>query len=245
MELIEAAHLLRFNLANGWPETFSTEQAAALQSWRKDMEKTAWNKEASNWRTLIGIALQAGELEHTTTTTRVQVRAAQHVPVSEFGGWPDQYTRGGVRYAYTSPAQFKDVTHHHITAPAFAAWLAAQGIEPSPHIAAWFKVQGVAPAVQVAPEMLPVSNEAMTAPRRILKQKALVAEMEHKWPAIESDLSEASRNGLSAAAKVDGGWDVEAAEAWAKCRGKLKEPAAVHQLAAPWSGTVTKHRIQG
>ena len=74
--------------------------------------------------------------------------------------WPDAYTVGGVRYAYTEPAVFKEVTTYHITASEFSDWLTEQGEEPSKHIAAWFKVQGVsakgnqeepAPAAQVEP----------------------------------------------------------------------------------------------
>lgn len=44
-------------------------------------------------------------------------------------------------------------TDYAIAAPDFAAWLARQGMEPSPHIAAWFKVCKVstAPAPQPAP----------------------------------------------------------------------------------------------
>jgi hypothetical protein len=37
----------------------------------------------------------------------------------------------------------REVNHTHITAQDFAAWLAANDIEPSRHVAAWFKAMGV------------------------------------------------------------------------------------------------------
>lgn len=44
-------------------------------------------------------------------------------------------------------------TEYAISAHDFAAWLAAQGEEPSPHIRAWFKANGVTPtAAPTAPE---------------------------------------------------------------------------------------------
>jgi hypothetical protein len=40
-------------------------------------------------------------------------------------------------------------TTYTVTAPAFAAWLAAQGETPSPHVQAWFDAVGVAGAALV------------------------------------------------------------------------------------------------
>ncbi len=85
--------------------------------------------------------------------------------------WPDAYMVGGVRYAYTKPAVFKEVTTYHITASDFSDWLAEQGEEPSKHIAAWFKVQGVsakgqqaepapAPAAPVGPEQVTATKQS-------------------------------------------------------------------------------------
>lgn len=60
-------------------------------------------------------------------------------------------------------------TDYSLTAPVFAAWLAAQGLEPSTHIAAWFKALRVnaqaAPALatNTAPPA-PVADSASNAP---------------------------------------------------------------------------------
>lgn len=48
--------------------------------------------------------------------------------------------------------------YYMIAAPDFAAWLAAQGMEPSPHIAAWFKAQGAGEVmVQITPAPAPTA----------------------------------------------------------------------------------------
>ena len=160
LELIEAAKLLRFDPANGWPETFTRHALAALHTWRKGIELKAWNDDAADWRKLVELAIQAGAIEHATTTERIKTRAQGRRIVNpgfasrewvERGFESAQVERrsflgGTIPTAYTQPAQYADVTHHHITAPAFAAWLAAQGLEPCTHIAAWFKAQGVGSA---------------------------------------------------------------------------------------------------
>lgn len=89
-----------------------------------------------------------------------------------------------------------------------------------------------------------VTTVPATNPRRILKKCALISDLEHEWPTISKDLSEASRNGLSASAKKEGGWDVEAARAWADSRGKLKTQAHVLvNSASLWNNSVTRHKL--
>lgn len=81
-------------------------------------------------------------------------------------------------------------------------------------------------------------------PQRILKQSALIAELEHVWPTIAQDLKEASRNGLTRDAKMENGWDVNAARAWADHKGKLKSQTPLTALSAStWPGEVTRHTI--
>lgn len=149
LELIEAASLLGFKPEKGWPEAFTHAVMAALQSWRKGMERKDWNKETATWRKLIELALASGAIEHTTTTERVQVSPQIRRIVNPGYGSSDWTGRGfergfaSAQISYVQPGQSKEVTRHHITASAFAAWLAAQSMEPSPHIAAWFKAQGV------------------------------------------------------------------------------------------------------
>lgn len=105
--------------------------------------------------------MAGGAVEHTITTERVQVTpAVRQVTHPGFGNfeWEERgfetssFLGDTRRTAYTQPAQHRDVTRHHITAQAFAAWLAAQGQEPSPHIAAWFTAVGTptAPAETTA-----------------------------------------------------------------------------------------------
>lgn len=47
-----------------------------------------------------------------------------------------------------------------------------------------------------------------------------------RWRSLDSDLKNASDNGLRDAAKVDGGWDGARAAEWAVSRGKMDNPAA-------------------
>lgn len=157
LELIEAARLLKIDPAHGWPDTFDHSRIAALQSWHKGMENKDWHTEAANWRKLLKLAIASGALSSATTTERVQITPAVRRTIHPGIASRDWETRGfetanyeyrsflggTLRTAYIQPAQYKDVTRHHITAPAFAAWLTAQGMEPSTHVAAWFKARGV------------------------------------------------------------------------------------------------------
>lgn len=66
-------------------------------------------------------------------------------------------------------------TDYAITAPTFAAWLARQDEEPSPHIAAWFKAVGVAPATAAKPPA-----PAPTAPPAV----ETIAQRNDRWLAM-------------------------------------------------------------
>ncbi len=72
---------------------------------------------------------------------------------------------------------------------------------------------------------------AATATEVKLKRAAFIKAHAHEWPTIAADLSDASDNGLSKAARVPdqhGMWFVERAKTWARERGKLpgsKPPA--------------------
>ena len=149
LELIEAAGLLGFDAAHGWPATFTHDKAARLQTWRKGMERKAHRIEATTWTKLIELALAAGDIAHTTTTELVPDRdyfgLFDPIPLSDFDDWRHKdgfyFADGKARRQYIGPP--KSVTHHHITAPDFAAWLAAKGMEPSLHAAAWFKAHRI------------------------------------------------------------------------------------------------------
>lgn len=63
-----------------------------------------------------------------------------------------------------------------------------------------------------------------------IKKTALVKKHSHHWPTIESDLSEATRNGLSAAWVRHGWWDESAALAWAENNGKVRQALTMSAL---------------
>lgn len=89
--------------------------------------------------------------------------------------------------------------------------------------------QDISQAIAAAPNELLAPTPASKAPpatiassERVVKRKALVAELQHEWPGIEQHLGEASRNGLSAAAMRPKGWAVDAARQWARDTGVLR-----------------------
>ena len=150
---VAAAYFTRQEHGAGWQANMATGQLAALQ--RPYAYGDSKGRRAC-WalRDELADACKAGAIEHTSTTERVQTAPAIDLtPISLTQNWPSQYCGPyGEPRGYTSPAQFKEVTHHRITAPAFATWLAAQGQEPSPHIDAWFTAVGTptAPAETTA-----------------------------------------------------------------------------------------------
>lgn len=84
------------------------------------------------------------------------------------------------------------------------------------------------------------------APARFVKRAVLVAELQGEWGTIESDLKQASNNGLTAAAYNGHAWDIDKARKWAAERGKLgapiKQATPVVRLANAWTGPVKKHK---
>lgn len=76
-----------------------------------------------------------------------------------------------------------------------------------------------------------------------MKRSALIAELEHEWPSIEADLSDARRNGLyEAHAPRHGEWYPDKARAWAKSKGKLKAQA-IKLSSGIFGGSRTINRI--
>lgn len=151
-----------------------------------------------------------------------------------------------------------EVIEPHVSASDFAAWLASEGVTPSPLVAEWFKHQGVAspapaPApAQAAAEPAPVVGDSASNARVVpFKKAALIAAHVHEWPTIERDISDANANGLATAAKAGArGWRQADALTWARAKGKLicaAKPAdsltqAMHNLGALPS---RKHTMQG
>jgi len=126
-----------FRGLSGWPDAMTTPQLAALQvpaqakSYRVD--KSIYNA--------INADVASGELPSTTQTKNVVIRHE-----NRFQGYKiNQFTGQSVEVFGTVPVH-GDKEFHYITAPAFAAWLAANREPPSVHIQAWFDAVGVAGA---------------------------------------------------------------------------------------------------
>lgn len=221
LKLFEAARAIGgFDPANGWPETFTSQQLAYLQTHQPHIDRTEWSRVAGPWLDAISQAVKSGRLPHTETTHPVMVRR----PTRDLS----KDSLFGAHYYEVRPAQYKTVVHHHITAPDFAAFLAHIGEKPGRLMAAWLEAAGVK---LDAPER--------EQPRQLRKRRFLVKELEPEWPTIEGDLREASRNGLKDAAHVGGAspWDLEKAREWAKTNGKLDHsppPAPAPAPASPW-----------
>lgn len=112
------------------------------------------------------------------------------------------------------------------------------------HIKATQAAQQTAPAQNTATPA-PVADSTSTTQDVTMKKAALIAQLEYEWASIEADLSDATRNGLKAAAHAGkhGEWYKDRARAWAVSKGKIKQDAPVHSLAAAWSGAVTRNTI--
>lgn len=147
---VAGRHFTKDEHSAGWPQTLQPVQIAALQRpYQRGTgpEFLAVRKHTEALRNALISACVSNALSHTATTTKVMSKAAQVEQPSRFASssWlaRDGFHMAGARIGYTHPAQYKDVTFYQIDAPAFAAWLAAQGQTPSAHIAAWFDAMGI------------------------------------------------------------------------------------------------------
>ena len=238
----QAASLAWFDDSKGWPATVTPEQAIALQCRRLG---SAWSEYTNHPDTRemtarVRAAVKAGALELTTTTEKkpTQQRRVISPGVNVRWGsgaeWP-------VQRRLPPPTEFKTVKTHHITAPAFAAWLALNKQEPARHVAAWFAAQGVNTAAAQPQAAAPATAKPVTLTRRALIEKYLP-----RWSTIEVDLSEASRNGLKDAANISHGvWDEQKALDWAESKGKLKDSSNVTAMASGWPGAGRVHIMKG
>ena len=128
-----------------------------------------------------------------------------------------------------------------------------RAVQPSP--GAGLEVEAdrspdISQAHGAAPKDFPAATPPANAPpattaasERVVKRKALVAELQHEWPDIEHHLREASRNGLSAVAnRSKGWWAVDAARQWARDMGVLR-PSIVSPLPTLASLPLRVHRL--
>lgn len=150
--LEQAASLAWFDAAKGWPESLEPAQAVALQCRRLG---TKWGDYKKHPDTLelterLRLAVKAGVVVLKTWTETKMVEVTPQAsgdtwPPKGWDSWAGFETESArrKRLGYLTVTQKKEVTHTHITAEAFAAWLAANEIEPSRHVAAWFKAMAV------------------------------------------------------------------------------------------------------
>lgn len=164
----------------GWPMTMQPEQMAVMQ--RPFLSGDVQGKRlAQALRDALQAACQGQAIACESEVRRVMTRpAVDHVPsrASMFGrveNWPEAYTRDGCAYAYTTPAKYEDRTFYRVTAAAFAAWLSAQGVEPSQHIAAWFKAQGLGAASATAAPGVPLAAEDVKTFEDLVRYRLVLA----------------------------------------------------------------------
>ena len=155
----------------GWPESLRPERIAELQrpfKWwpvkDREHEKVALCRA---YKDGLNDALTSGELTGTATTVTVTPKPPQVQRRNEFASseWLGEFGRFGLtgvrngRITSQPIPRAREVTTYTVTAPAFAAWLAAQSETPSVHIQAWFDAVGVAGAAQAAPVAVVPAND--------------------------------------------------------------------------------------
>jgi hypothetical protein len=116
-------------------------------------------------RACVGGDLPADALtEPTRVVDEAATERARQWAFERGAGWNVQYKAG------------PDKTTYHVTPAAFAAWLHAQGQEPSKHVRKWFSVKGVAwppvAALAVVADTFPLADwPALVAYRKANKGK--------------------------------------------------------------------------
>ena len=102
---------------------------------------------------------------------------------------------------------------------------------------AWLEADGLPMLEQVerlaaaTPEPVAAPAEAVTVAPKGVRKREMVKRHAARWPAIETDMKDAGKNGLAAAAKAgERGWREAAALEWARERSRL--------LSAPEPGTI-------
>lgn len=140
LQLIEAARLLRFDPATGWPEPLPLVQAFALQTWHEGIAPKAWGSKSDDLRSLFALDLGKGAVKVTTTSRTEKVERSKNVEVT-FASMHWDGVPGKSKTVHW--VEDVEVKTHYITAEAYAAWLRANEIEPNRHVAAWFKAMSV------------------------------------------------------------------------------------------------------
>lgn len=134
-------HFTKAEQDTGWPDSMKPDQLAALH---RPYIRGGIEHRPGRWRTeafmkAISDACESGNLAHETKVMPGKAVMNGRIQLSALRSW-EGTTRTGTYHPSQKP---KDVTTYTVTAPAFAAWLAAQPETPSAHIAAWFEAVGV------------------------------------------------------------------------------------------------------
>ena len=153
---MEAARLLGFNPEQGWPETFTTDQATWIQTWKQGETRRSLLASCDDLRRLLALALKAGTVQVTTTTATRSVEKSKTIEVTFASAYWDGVPgkRRVVRWV-----ESVEVETHHIAAQDFAAWLATNKIDPSRHIAAWREAAGVSTAREQPQDAAPDASK--------------------------------------------------------------------------------------
>jgi len=153
--------------AAGWPDSFKPERIATLQRpfkwWPLKDREDEKRRLCIAYRDGLNAALASGKLPSIIKTELVVAHSEKR-----FQGFKGNQFTGALQEVFANVPVYGDKEFHYITAPAFAAWLAAQGETPSPHIQAWFDAVGVTGAAQAAPVV--VSNSAPPTPTAPARQ---------------------------------------------------------------------------
>lgn len=121
---------------------------------------------------------------------------------------------------------------------AMAAWMSARSPDGSDDT-----VAGGRPTTDDAAPMSLTAAAGAAQRRETRVRRAFIRELQAEWPSIEKDVSEGSRNGLSAAAHDGKVWDLEQARDWARQRGKLRPPPFESTRGSPaWPGNIVRKR---
>jgi hypothetical protein len=147
LKLIQAGKLLRFDPANGWPESLSITQAIQFQTWHEGIAVREWGAKADDLSKLFGLDHSKGAVKVTTTSHTKKVERSKNIEVTFSSVYWDG-TPGKRRMVHWT--EDVEVKTHHTTAGDFAAWLAANDIEPSPLVAAWCRASGVVLKMETA-----------------------------------------------------------------------------------------------
>jgi hypothetical protein len=156
--------------STGWPETLEPRQLAALQypyTIDEPEKKRFFELRAG----AILTACKSGELPHTLTTVKVIPKPPKSPPQNHFAPYEWLARDGLITGLKTkSNKQPYDVTTYVVTAPAFAAWLAAQRETPSKYIAVWFDTVevNIKPEAAPVPTAIPATVTTQTTKRRDL-----------------------------------------------------------------------------